>query len=206
MIIPLFPLGSTLFPEGLLALKIFEVRYLDMTKACFKQQTPFGVVTLTEGPEVRIPGQEVEFADTGTLAYIIEFDAVQPSLYMLRCRGGRRFKILERTQAPNGAWSANIELMDADPEIDIPPELTPTSQALARLIASFEEQDVASDDRPFLAPYHLNDCSWVANRWAELLNIPSAQKVHLLSMDNPRLRLDLLQEMLEEMGAFKPPR
>jgi Lon protease-like protein len=177
-----------------------------MTKACFKQQTPFGVVTLTEGPEVRIPGKEVEFADTGTLAHIIDFDAVQPSLYLLRCRGGQRFKILERTQAPNGAWSANIELLVADPEIDIPPELTPTSQALARLIASFEEQDVANDDRPFLAPYRLNDCSWVANRWAELLNIPSAQKVHLLSMDNPRLRLDLLQEMLEEMGAFKPPR
>lgn len=206
MNIPLFPLGSTLFPEGLLALKIFEVRYLDMTKACFKQQTPFGVVTLTEGPEVRIPGKEVAFAETGTLAHIIDFDAVQPSLYLLRCRGGQRFKILERTLAPNGAWSANIELMDADPEIDIPPELTPTSQALARLIASFEEQGVESDDRPFLAPYRLNDCSWIANRWAELLNISSAQKVHLLSMDNPRLRLDLLQEMLEEMGAFKPPR
>jgi Lon protease-like protein len=164
------------------------------------------VVTLTEGPEVRIPGKEVEFAKTGTLAHIIEFDAVQPSLYMLRCRGGQRFKILERTQAPNGAWSANIELMDADPEIDIPPELTPTSQALARLITSFEEQNVESDDRPFLAPYRLNDCGWVANRWAELLNIPSAQKAHLLSMENPRLRLDLMQEMLEEMGAFKPPR
>ena len=206
MNIPLFPLGSTLFPGGLLALKIFEVRYLDMTKACFKQQAPFGVVTLTEGPEVRIPGKEVEFAKTGTLAHIIEFDAVQPSLYMLRCRGGQRFKILERAQAPNGAWSANIELMDADPEIDIPPELTPTSQALARLITSFEEQNVESADRPFLAPYRLNDCGWVANRWAELLNIPSAQKAHLLSMENPRLRLDLMQEMLEEMGAFKPPR
>ncbi|CAN1515602.1 Lon, substrate-binding domain containing protein [Burkholderiaceae bacterium] len=206
MNIPLFPLGSTLFPGGLLALKIFEVRYLDMTKACFKQQAPFGVVSLTEGPEVRIPGKEVEFANTGTLAHIIEFDAVQPSLYMLRCRGGQRFKILERTQAPNGAWSANIELMNADSEIDIPPELTPTSQALARLITSFEEQNVESADRPFLAPYRLNDCGWVANRWAELLNIPSAQKAHLLSMENPRLRLDLLQEMLEEMGAFKPPR
>jgi hypothetical protein len=38
-----------------------------------------------------------------------------------------------------------------------------------------------------------------------LLYIPSSQKLHLLSMENPRLRLDLLQEMLEEMGAFKPP-
>jgi Lon protease-like protein len=205
MNIPLFPLGSTLFPEGLLALKIFEVRYLDMTKACFKHQLPFGVVTLIDGPEVRIPGRGIEFADIGTLSTITEFEAVQPSLFMLRCRGERRFRILERTQAQNGAWSAQIELLDADADIEIPPELTPTSQALARLIESFEQQGIDSDDRPFLTPYRLNDCSWVANRWAELLNIPASQKLHLLSMENPRLRLDLVQEMLEEMGAFKPP-
>jgi uncharacterized protein len=206
MNIPLFPLGSTLFPDGLLALKIFEVRYLDMTKACFKHQSPFGVVTLTEGPEVRVPGKEVTFSDIGTLAHITEFDAVQPSLFLLRCRGGQRFRILERTLAPNGAWSAEIELLETDSDIDIPPELSPSAQALARLIESFETQEIATEERPFLAPYRLNDCGWVANRWAELLNIPSSQKVHLLSMDNPRLRLDLLQEMLEEMGAFKPPR
>lgn len=206
MNIPLFPLGSTLFPDGLLALKIFEVRYLDMTKACFKQQSPFGVVTLTAGPEVRVPGQEVDFAEFGTLAHIAEFDAVQPSLYLLRCRGGQRFRILSRTLAPNGAWSAEVELIDADPGVEIPPELTPASQALARLIESFDEQNVSLDDRPFYGPYRLNDCGWVANRWAELLNIPATQKQHLLAMDHPRLRLDLVQEKLEEMGAFKPPR
>ena len=149
MNIPLFPLGSTLFPDGLLALKIFEVRYLDMTKTCFKQQSPFGVVTLTQGPEVRIPGKEVEFAEIGTLAHMIEFDAVQPSLFMLRCQGGKRFRILERSLAPNGAWSAEIELIDDDPQIEVPPELTPTSQALARLIESFEEQGIDPSERPF---------------------------------------------------------
>ncbi|MDO9023444.1 LON peptidase substrate-binding domain-containing protein, partial [Zwartia sp.] len=59
MNIPLFPLGSTLFPDGLLALKIFEVRYLDMIKACFKTGAPFGVVTLNRGGEVRIPGKVI---------------------------------------------------------------------------------------------------------------------------------------------------
>lgn len=206
MNIPLFPLGSTLFPDGLLALKIFEVRYLDMTKACFKQQSPFGVVTLTTGPEVRMPGQEVDFAEIGTLSHIVEFDAVQPSLYLLRCKGGQRFRILSRSLAPNGAWSAEVELIAEDLEIEIPPELTPSSQALARLIESFDEQNIPPDERPFYGPYRLNDCGWVANRWAELLNIPATQKQHLLAMDHPRLRLDLVQETLEEMGAFKPPR
>jgi uncharacterized protein len=206
MNIPLFPLGSTLFPDGLLALKIFEVRYLDMTKACFKQQSPFGVVTLTQGPEIRIPGQEVEFSEIGTLARIIEFEAVQPSLFMLRCKGGERFRVIKKTLATNGQWSAEVQLIDDDPVTDIPPELTPAAQALARLIESFDAQDIPQDERPLNAPYRLNDCGWVANRWAELLNIPTDQKQHLLAMENPRLRLDLVQETLEEMGAFKPPR
>lgn len=206
MNIPLFPLGSTLFPDGLLALKIFEVRYLDMIKACFKTGAPFGVVTLNRGGEVRIPGKEIAFSEVGTLAHIVEFEAVQPSLFMIRCHGGQRFKVLESTLAPNGAWSADIELISEDPLIEVPPELTTTSQALARLMDSFDEQEIPAEDRPIVAPYRLNDCGWIANRWAELLDIPPAQKLHLLAMENPRLRLDLVQEILEEMGAFKPPR
>ena len=177
-----------------------------MIKACFKAQCPFGVVTLNRGAEIRMPGQEVEFSETGTLAHILEFEAVQPSLFMIRCQGGQRFKVLERSLASNGAWSAEVELIAEDSLIEVPPELTTTSQALARLIESFEEQEIPPADRPIMLPYRLNDCGWIANRWAELLDLPPAQKLHLLAMEHPRLRLDLVQEILEEMGAFKPPR
>jgi Lon protease-like protein len=51
--LPLFPLGTVLYPDGLLPLQIFEVRYLDMIGKCHKHGTPFGVVSLTEGTEVR---------------------------------------------------------------------------------------------------------------------------------------------------------
>ena len=51
--LPLFPLQSVLFPGGLLPLQIFEVRYLDMIGKCHKAGTPFGVVCLTQGREVR---------------------------------------------------------------------------------------------------------------------------------------------------------
>ena len=40
--VPLFPLGTVLFPGGLLPLKVFEQRYVDMTKACLRDSTPFG--------------------------------------------------------------------------------------------------------------------------------------------------------------------
>ena len=32
--LPLFPLRTVLFPGGLLPLKVFEQRYIEMTKAC----------------------------------------------------------------------------------------------------------------------------------------------------------------------------
>ena len=53
--LPLFPLGTVLFPGGSLPLQIFEVRYLDMVRRCHREAAPFGVVCLTEGQEVQQP-------------------------------------------------------------------------------------------------------------------------------------------------------
>ena len=50
--LPLFPLTAVLFPDGLLSLRVFEVRYLDMIGKCRKAGAPFGVVSLTQGSEV----------------------------------------------------------------------------------------------------------------------------------------------------------
>ena len=55
--LPLFPLGTVLYPGGFLPLRIFEVRYLDMIGKCHKTGAPFGVVALTEGVEVRRPAR-----------------------------------------------------------------------------------------------------------------------------------------------------
>src|SRR3954469_5138568 len=76
--LPLFPLGTVLFPGGLLPLRIFEVRYLDMIGKCHRAGAPFGVVSLTQGSEVRQPGASESFAKVGTLATIDEFDTPQP--------------------------------------------------------------------------------------------------------------------------------
>ena len=66
---PLFPLSTVLFPDGVLPLQVFEVRYLDMISRCIVDGTPFGVVLLTSGHEVRKAdaGQE-RFVAAGTIA------------------------------------------------------------------------------------------------------------------------------------------
>ena len=95
--LPLFPLGSVLFPDGVLALRVFEVRYLDMVRKCHRTGAPFGVVALTQGQEVRQAGApEERFNDIGTLAIIEQLETPQPGLVTLLCRGSQRFRITQR--------------------------------------------------------------------------------------------------------------
>ena len=73
---PLFPLRTVLFPDGLLPLQIFEPRYLDMIAHRHRHAAPFGVVCLSEGSEVRRPAPGLDgdgfapeaFHPIGTLA------------------------------------------------------------------------------------------------------------------------------------------
>jgi hypothetical protein len=51
----LFPLGTVLFPGGLLPLRLDEQRYLEMGKACLRDAAPFGVCRIREGVEVGAP-------------------------------------------------------------------------------------------------------------------------------------------------------
>ena len=95
--LPLFPLGTVLFPGGFLPLRIFEVRYLDMIGKCHKNGVPFGVVSVTQGTEVRRPGGPIggaeSFSAIGTPAVIREFETPQPGLMQIECIGTQRFRI-----------------------------------------------------------------------------------------------------------------
>ena len=42
----LFPLGTVLFPDGLLPLRVFEARYTDLVSNCLREGSAFGAVTL----------------------------------------------------------------------------------------------------------------------------------------------------------------
>ncbi|HYF19495.1 MAG TPA: LON peptidase substrate-binding domain-containing protein, partial [Ramlibacter sp.] len=105
--LPLFPLGTVLFPGGVLPLRIFEVRYLDMINRCHRAGAPFGVVSLTQGQEVRQPGAAREaFASVGTLATIASLEQPQPGLLMIRAGGEQRFRITSSDQLKHGLWVA----------------------------------------------------------------------------------------------------
>ena len=90
--LPLFPLNTVLFPEGLLSLQVFEVRYLDMIRKCQHADAPFGVVALQSGQEVRKAGAQTErLHSEGVLAHIARLDSPSPGCCTCNARASNAF-------------------------------------------------------------------------------------------------------------------
>lgn len=202
--IELFPLDSVLYPGGLLELRVFEPRYLDLIQRCSKSGEPFGVVALTAGAEVRQRDDAGGFVPeafqaVGTLAHLERCERPQPGLLKIRCRGGQRFTLASQQQLPHGLWVGQGTTLDDDQQVAVPEDLVRVSRQLQILLSRFE-QAVSSDDLPLQPPYHWNDCGWVANRWCELLPLTQADKQGLMALDNPLLRLELVADQLDRLG------
>ncbi len=207
--LPLFPLGTVLYPGGLLPLRIFEVRYLDMIGKCHKNGAPFGVVSLTQGSEVRRvePGKPSgdgfaleEFNAVGTLATITAFSTPQPGLMVIRCEGAQRFKITNREKLKHGLWIADVTRLDEDIVVPIPEDLQATANALGKLVRSLQQRNIPDHQMPVMKPLRLDDCGWVANRWCELLPLPAEIKQRLMELKSPLVRLELVSDILERTG------
>ena len=197
--LPLFPLQTVLFPGGLLPLKVFEARYLDLMGHCMRSGEPFGVVCMSRGAEASDNPEGVRIERVGVLARIEDVDAEQAGILKVRCIGGSRFRLREApAQQAQGLWVAPAELIDADaPRL---PDLAmqPTVQALQQALEALLGQDV----KPFAEPLQWRDAGWVANRWCELLPIPLAAKQRLMELEDPTIRLQLVDEFLRSREVF----
>jgi Lon protease-like protein len=212
--LPLFPLRSVLFPGGYLPLRIFEVRYLDMIGRSHRAGTPFGVVCLTEGAEVSrapVPGAppgdgyaNEAFHLEGTLATITRLERPNPGLMMVRCTGAQRFRVRSSEKLKHGLWMADVELLPDDVAVPVPPDLENAVFALQELVRGLSARTGDTDLMPLQPPYQWGDCGWLANRWCELLPLDPQQKQRLMSLDNPLLRLELVADLLEQMGLGLP--
>jgi Lon protease-like protein len=157
--IPIFPLGTVLFPDGLLPLKIFEQRYLEMTKVCIRDGTPFGVCLIREGGEV---GQPALPWQVGCTARIAEWDMPHLGLFHLLCRGERVFRIVEHWTAKNGLIHAVVDEREPQVREPLPGEYEELGALMRRIVDKIGTES-------FTAPLMLDDADWVACRLAEVL-------------------------------------
>lgn len=189
--VPLFPLGTVLFPGGLLPLKIFEQRYLEMAKGCLRDGTPFGVCLIREGSEVGTPATHESL---GCLARITQWDMQQLGLLQLVGQGGARFRVLERRVRANGLIVADIEILGERADAPLPEKFRACRQLLERIVAEHGE-------RLFARPFLLDSSAWVGARLAEVLPLPAAARQKLLELDDSLQRLEILQRLLEKSAS-----
>jgi uncharacterized protein len=217
--LPLFPLHTVLFPDGILSLRVFEVRYLDLINRCHKEGAPFGVVCMTQGKEVRQPRRTLEsdadaagkdfepeaFHTVGTLAHIVELERAQPGLMLLRCTGGRRFRLIRSEQLKHGLWVGEAKWLPDEARVPVPPDLAHVQVALQRLVQNMQATMSQIDALPLLPPFRWDDCGWVANRWCEILPVSPQLKQQFMMLDNPLVRLELVTDLLERLKIVERP-
>ena len=194
--LPLFPLNVVVCPGGLLPLKIFESRYLDMVRNCLRNKSSFAVVSVLPEGETNLEGN-FPFAKIGTLVDIIDADVSTVGLVMIRCLGSHRVKIDSFTQQADGLVIGEVTDLANDLVLPIPEYLQDTSKWLEKLLESLPDQNISPEDIPVMKPYKLDDAAWVANRWVELLDLPLLQKQRLMQNDSPILRLEMIHDTLE---------
>lgn len=194
--LPLFPLQTVLFPGARLALKVFEARYLDLVSARLRDGAPFGVVCLEAGSEAGRSERPVAMESVGVLAHIEAVDADQAGILNIRCLGRERFRMLEPPeQQADGLWLAPaVRALPDDPARAPGPAMLRTVSALAEAIQKLQQQR----REPFVRPYRLDDAGWVANRWCELLPVPLKAKQKLMELDDPVIRLSLVDGFLRD--------
>jgi Lon protease-like protein len=195
--LPLFPLQTVLFPDGLLSLKVFEARYLDLIGSCMRESTPFGVVSLKQGAEAGKRSEGVSFENTGTLAELIEVDSAQAGILQVRCRGTQRFEVKTSRQQNDGLWVAKASTLPIDDPAPPAEAMIETVKGLANAIATLKAQNQV----PFLQPYRFDKAGWVANRWCEILPISLAAKQKLMELPDAQVRLQLVDEFLRSKGV-----
>jgi len=190
--IPIFPLGTVLFPGGLLPLRVFETRYMDMTRECMKEQKPFGVCLIKSGREVGEPAVPEEI---GCLAHIQEWDMQELGVLSLRTQGGQRFRIRDRAVTGQGLVRANVELIAPEPATSLPAEFAACANLLELVVAD-------KSASVFAEPHQFDDATWVGYRLTEILPVPLAAKQRLLELDDSVLRLQILHRFLEQRGLI----
>ncbi len=187
--IPLFPLKTVLFPGGVLPLRIFEPRYLDMIADCLRHDTGIGVVLIRDGSEV---GGVPAIHELGTLSRIHYWHKRSDGLLGVTLRGESRFRILETEVRPDRLMLAEVERL---PEV----ASRPVTDDHARLV-SLLRQIIDQLEPPFttMTP-HWDDAAWVGGRLAELLPLDLPDKQALLAEDDVLARLETIARQLTEL-------
>jgi len=187
---PMFPLGTVLFPHALLPLHVFEPRYRLMTQRVLRGEGEFGVVLIERGSEVG--GGDTRFG-VGTVARIVRAQELPDGGYALATVGMRRIRVT-RWLADDPFPQAEVADLEEEPAAD---DAARRARAVDAFVAVCDLHRRIDPRLPDLPP--IGDAPAQASyEIAALAPIGPLDAQRVLEVPSAGGRLELLAELLDD--------
>jgi len=197
--LPMFPLGTVLFPHAVLPLHLFEERYRLLAETCLRGDGRFGVVLIERGFEVG--GGDARFA-VGTVARIVEAARTPDGRFLLATVGTERLRVrkwLDDDPFPR----AEIDLLDEQRVRDTA-RATELRASVQRLLSRVLAMSAELGDRaaPVGAAELDDDPARASYEAAAMAPVGPLDSQRLLELDDPMARLTELETMLTDTAEI----
>lgn len=188
MTLSVFPLNAIVCPQGRIALRIFEPRYLDMVSRCLKHDESFVITLFTDKGK----GESL-FYDVGTKVKIVDFgEMTQNGVLNIIVEGVEQVTLINTSQKADGIWEAEIQKNTKEAYLSMPDEYDDLCLVLKALIKHPYVKELAME-------IDFDDARQVGWRLTELLPLGNEQKQYLYELESPRARLSKIADQLSEM-------
>ncbi|MEM7378061.1 MAG: LON peptidase substrate-binding domain-containing protein [Pseudomonadota bacterium] len=189
--VPLFMLGTVLFPGGDLPLRVFEPRYTDMVANAMRTGNRFAIAAIAEGREV---GEAAVPSGVVTEVDIVDFEPGDAGSLRIVVRGLRKLRVERSRVQADKLVLGTASALPAEPEIGVPAAHADTVALLRTVLEKTQEWPTGQHA-------WRDDAAWIGGRLVERLPIDLAGKQQLLEMNDPLARLGVLAEVTALMQA-----
>ena len=184
----LFPLQTVVFPGGLLPLRVFEPRYMDMVTQAIADRAAFGICAIREGRDVDVTAKHY---NVGTCVKVIDWDMPQPGILHIQTQALERFVVRSSRSETNGLRIGEVDAVSSELAIALPEELTLAAEVLYQIINELGTEK-------FAPPHDYTNATWVSYRLSEVLPLKLSVRQNLLEMNDSVARLTILTEFLKK--------
>ena len=194
--IPIFPLGTILFPYGRIPLQIFEPRYVDLVKNSLKTNTGFGLVFIKKGSEVAasVSAAIPTMVSTGCIGHIVDWDALPNNKFEIVIEGRELFSCDGFSMAKDNLISTLGTMLSTEEKILVPQEYAEHAEVLLNLLDHRAWARLNFD-------VDITDAYKLSMQLAQVLPIDESNKLELLECNDSIKRLEMIDGWLDELSG-----
>ena len=185
--IPIFPLKSIILPGGQFPLRIFERRYLDMTRNCLKHNTGF-VIALTKKDSDYI----TSVYDYASYVEIVDWSQLDGGLLGITVEGKNIIKLDDYKLDEGNLLIGSGKEIETGLDYLIPQKYQILSKFYKKIYPEIKSYI-------FHIKPKYNDANWIGFRLIECLPIQLNDKADLISMTEPLDRLERILHIIKRI-------